>query len=111
MLFSHNNIIIKTAFDELKFNPTIVTYLLCYITEDRITVSKKSADFTDFWTPIRCVQCLRLTRYCMSSVNEIYTGTSAYISLKQCIISHCLMTHSAYLISIPEPVLYVIYMD
>jgi len=51
----------------IKFNPTIVTYLLFYVKEDRITVSKKFADFTDFWTPIRCVQCLNiptaLTRY------------------------------------------------
>jgi len=50
----------QTAFDE---NHTIVTYLLLSIREDRIPVSKKSADFTDFKTPIKCVQCLKLMRY------------------------------------------------
>jgi len=81
----------KPAFDELKFNPTIVTYLLFY---GRITVSKKSADFTDFRTPIRYMQCLKLTRYA-HCFNEI----CALVDI-QCV----------YLVSIPEPVLYVIYM-
>jgi len=45
----------QTAFDELKFNSTIVTYLLPYITGESIK------DFTHFWTP--CMQCLKLTRY------------------------------------------------
>jgi len=50
--------ICKITFDELKFNSTITTYLLAalYKRRDTIIVSKKSADFTDFWTPIRCVQ-------------------------------------------------------
>jgi len=76
--------------ESLMINPTIVTCLLLYIREDRITVSKKSVDFTDFWTPIRCVQCLELTRYAHWS--------------SQCI---SIVTCSTYLVSIPESVLYV----
>jgi len=30
---------------------------------DTIIASKKFADFTDFCTPTRCVQCLQLARY------------------------------------------------
>jgi len=37
IIFTKQN---QSAFDELKFNPTIVTYMLFYIT--RITASKKS---------------------------------------------------------------------
>jgi len=50
---------------------------------ERESHSKKSVDFR---TPIRCVQCLKLT-HCVSPVNKIYTlfwrdirtGTSAYV--------------------------------
>jgi len=55
---NHASLVIKfgkynqTAFDELKFDPTIVTYLLFYIIKRREIESKKSADFTDFCTPI-----------------------------------------------------------
>jgi len=79
MLISVNHaslviIFVKEAFNELKFNPIIVTYLL--LRRDRIIASKKSADFTNFWTFIRCVQCLM---HCMSSVNEIDTLLLRYV--------------------------------
>jgi len=48
--------VVKTAFGELKLNPTITTYSLSYNRRERIIVTKKSADFTDFWTLIRYVQ-------------------------------------------------------
>jgi len=60
----------KIDFNGLKLNPTITPYLL----PKRNIVSKKSADFTDFWTPIRCACAV-------SQANENWDICSAYILL------------------------------
>jgi len=82
-----------------------------YKRRDRITVSKKSADFTDFWTPIRCVQCLKLKRYMHCTACHQITR---HMHWYQC-MCHYLMTYISllddtqcvYLIRIPEPMIYI----
>jgi len=62
--------------------------------KDKNMVSKKSADF---WMPIKCA---------VSQVYEIYILVPVYICTSAYILLTC-DTQCVYLVSIPEPVLYM----